>query len=205
MATTHDRCFVNRRGRTALVAAFLSIAAAAIGFAQTTAPPPAPIAAFIAATRDYATMHRRIERQLPPIEVNSSAETIGRLVDAMANAMRAARSDARQGDIFTPEVAPLLRNAISDGLIAYGFTADDVRNAEQGDGIDPSTVTLRVNGNFPWVVGSAMFPCVIAALPPLPPELQYRIVGNTLVLIDLHASTIVDLLPNALVDFTVRD
>ena len=49
-----------------------------------------------------------------------------------------------------------------------------------------------------------MFPCVIAALPPLPPELQYRIVGDTLVLIDVHASLIVDLLPRALVETTIR-
>ena len=66
------------------------------------------------------------------------------------------------------------------------------------------TVVLRVNGTFPWVLATAMFPCVIAALPPLPPELQYRIVGDTLVLIDVHASLIVDLLPHALVETTMR-
>jgi hypothetical protein len=44
-----------------------------------------------------------------------------------------------------------------------------------------------------------MFPCVLQALPPLPPELHYRIVGSTLVLIDVHADLIVDVLPYALV------
>ena len=43
-----------------------------------------------------------------------------------------------------------------------------------------------------------MFPCVIQALPELPPELQYRIVGTDLILIDVHASLIVDILPSAL-------
>jgi hypothetical protein len=45
-----------------------------------------------------------------------------------------------------------------------------------------------------------MFPCVLEALPTLPPELQYRIVGDTLVLIDVHAGLIVDLLPHALIE-----
>ena len=66
------------------------------------------------------------------------------------------------------------------------------------------TVVLRVNGTFPWVLATAMFPCVIAALPPLPSELQYRIVGDTLVLIDVHASLILDLLPRALVETTIE-
>jgi hypothetical protein len=43
-----------------------------------------------------------------------------------------------------------------------------------------------------------MFPCVLAALPALPPELQYRIVGDALALIDVHAGLVVDVLPDAL-------
>jgi hypothetical protein len=36
------------------------------------------------------------------------------------------------------------------------------------------------------------------ALPPLPSELQYRMVGGDLVLIDVHASVVVDILTNVL-------
>jgi hypothetical protein len=43
-----------------------------------------------------------------------------------------------------------------------------------------------------------MFPCIVAALPALPPELQYRIVGDSLALIDVHAGLILDVLPDAL-------
>jgi hypothetical protein len=45
-----------------------------------------------------------------------------------------------------------------------------------------------------------MHPAVLQALPPLPPELQYRMVGCDLVLIDVHADLIVDILPYALAD-----
>ena len=37
------------------------------------------------------------------------------------------------------------------------------------------------------------------------PELQYRIVDNDLVLVDIHASLIVDILPYALIDMTARN
>ena len=51
------------------------------------------------------------------------------------------------------------------------------------------------------MLGAASWPpCRLAALPPLPPELEYRIVGGDLVLIDTHASLIVDLLPRVLPD-----
>ena len=43
-------------------------------------------------------------------------------------------------------------------------------------------------------------PQLLAALPRLPAELQYRIIGNSLVLWDHHANLIVDFLPGA---FTV--
>lgn len=173
--------------------------------AQSPAPPPDPIAAFVSATQEYAVLHRRIERQLPSFEINAKPETIRRLVDAMANAIRAARPDAHQGDFFTPALAAELRLRIYDALTEHGLTSEDIRFAEWLDGINPSTARLAVNDAFPWALGSAMFPCVTAALPPLPPELQYRVVGNTLVLIDIHASLIVDLLPHALVESTATD
>ena len=176
---------------------------------QAQAPPANPIgdpvAAFIAATRDYAAMHRRVEQQLPALTVTSNPETIRRAVDVMSSAMRAARADAKQGDFFTPRLAIELRARVNEALLEHGFTSEDLHFAEWLEGINPSTARLAVNDSFPWALGSAMFPCVTAALPPLPPELQYRVVGNTLVLIDVHASLIVDLLPSVLIESNVTD
>jgi hypothetical protein len=42
-------------------------------------------------------------------------------------------------------------------------------------------------------------PQMLAALPRLPAELQYRIIGNSLVLWDHHANLIVDFLPGAFI------
>jgi hypothetical protein len=42
-----------------------------------------------------------------------------------------------------------------------------------------------------------MWPCVLNALPALPDELQYRLIGHDLALVDLHADLVVDILRDA--------
>lgn len=159
---------------------------------------------FVAATRDYASMHRRIENIVGPAEINADMARIDRAVRVLAAAIRVERPHAAVGDLFTPALAFELRARIFGALAALELTADDIREAEVAGGVDPHGVMLQINGAFPWALGTAMFPCVIAALPPLPAELQYRIVGDTLVLIDVHASLIVDLLPAVLSPSTER-
>jgi hypothetical protein len=184
----------------AAVAAVMLFAGAAASFAQL--PPPETLAGrqFTKATRAYASLHRRVEKNLPALQVNSNPETLHLLVEQMAVAIRAARPDARQGEFFTDALAVEVRLRIAGALAAHGLTAWDVHAMEAADEIDPSRVSLTVNSPFPWRYASAMFPCVLEALPALPPELQYRIVGSTLVLIDVHAGLILDLLPHALAD-----
>ena len=54
---------------------------------------------------------------------------------------------------------------------------------------------MKVNGSFPKTAAKPVLPCILGALPRLPEELEYRIVGSDLVLIDVHAGLIVDILP----------
>jgi hypothetical protein len=179
-----------------MLAAILIAASAVPSYAQDATSEP--VRAFTAATRDYAQMHRRLEREIGPIEINTSIDQINSIIQQLAAAIRVERPGAKQGDFFTPALAPELRARINQALLADDFTAEDVIRAGRVDGIDYQRVALRVNGTFPWILGTAMFPCVIHALPELPPELQYRIVGTDLILIDVHASLIVDILPSAL-------
>jgi len=39
---------------------------------------------------------------------------------------------------------------------------------------------------------------LLEALPPLPVELQYRFIGRDLLLVDVEADLVIDILPNAL-------
>jgi hypothetical protein len=171
------------------------------------AQPPEPanqvLIAFEHSTRDYVLMHRRLERLIGPLEIGTPVAEINRIIQELAAAIRAERAGARQGDFFTPALARLLRARIHDTLIEHRYTVDDARASSRVDGVDYARVKLQINGTFPWALGAAMLPCLIDALPPLPPELQYRMVDDLLVLVDVHASLIVDILPHALIDFTV--
>ena len=184
----------------AAVALLMVLGGAGAAFAQMPSPESSAVQAFVTAARDYAAMHRRLESNLPRLTVTADPATISRAVHDMADALRVARAGAQPGEFFTEPVAAEIRTRIAEALAANHLAPDDVRAAEAAEGIEPAFVTLKVNGEFPWRYATTVFPCVLNALPPLPPELQYRIVGNTLVLIDVHASLIVDLLPYALAD-----
>lgn len=183
--------------RTAITGAAISIFTV-IAYAHSQPVDADGVLRFSRAAEDYSFMHRQIERRLPAMEVNANPETIRQGIDAMAVAVRAARPGAKQGDMFDPALEAAIRVRIVRALRTHGFTPDDVIASQLAEGGDPGGVALRVNGRFPWVLGTAMFPCVLEALPPLPPELQYRMVGRDLILIDVHASLIVDILPFAL-------
>jgi hypothetical protein len=187
-------------GAVAALFFMMLIGAGTVAFAQPGPAESPEIRTFVAATYNYAWLHRRLEASLPTLDVNANPDTIHRLVQQMAAAVRAARPNAQAGDFFTEGVAGELRARIADALVASNLNAADLREAEAREGIDPAMVRLDVNGAFPWMHATAMFPCVLSALPQLPPELQYRIVGNTLVLVDVHASLIVDVLPYVLAD-----
>jgi hypothetical protein len=172
----------------AFVAAFTIAGAAAQHDAQ-----PASLAQFNAAIHQYAQLHRQIELQLPPFRAHSDAQDIFESSNAMASALQTARATAHEGDIFTDEMAALLRVRVADALTARGFLPEEMVAASLEEADDEAPLPA-VNGRFPWRRGAAMWPCVVDALPRLPHELQYRLVGRDLVLVDTHADLIVDIL-----------
>ena len=133
-----------------------------------------------------------------PPKPSSDPGAIEAASDALAMSLRAARPEARIGDIFTPEVAVAVRQRIQDALWQHRYSpADlmlDITSEAPG-----APAHLAVNERFDWAFGAAMPGCLIAALPTLPRELQYRFVGGDLVLVDIDARLIVDILRLALV------
>ena len=200
----HARHFGNHARGCSLIALSFAVLIGPPALAQVPGAATNALNAFENQVQDYARLHRRLEQQIGPIELTTPIAEINRRIVALAAAIRAERGDVRQGDFFTPVLTHLLRARVNDALLMQDFTADDVRHAGRVDGIDYGRITLRVNDTFPWVLAVGMFPCVIDALPPLPPELQYRIVGDDLLLIDIHASLIVDILPGVLTDLTMQ-
>lgn len=185
----------------ALITALLLLAAANSTGAQTVpVTNDEAVQQFQQAADEYVLMHRYLERQLPPLTVTADAATLRQSIAAMAAAIRMARPDAQQGEFFTPAIADVLRYRIARSLHRQGLTPFDVRADELADTGPVGAPILKVNGSFPWKLAAGMNPAIVLSLPPLPPELQYRMVRTDLVLIDVHADLIVDILPYAIAD-----
>ena len=149
------------------------------------------------AVSEYARLHQQLERSLPPLEVTDDMEALYEVIDALANRIREARPHAREGDIFDPAVSHFLRiriqTALRDREIEVGDLLADIM-AE----VPPGTERPRVNDRFPWEWGAAVPLCVLAVLPELPEDLEYRFAGRDLVLVDMHAELVVDIMFGAL-------
>jgi hypothetical protein len=156
----------------------------------------AALARFQAGIDEYVGLHRQLEGPLPVPAVSSDVAKIRAASDALAGAIRGARARARQGDVFTPDVTAMIQGLIRRAL----------------EGRDPAEVVAAINEEVPpgapprpsvhsrYPVGASTYvPCeLLTALPALPPELQYRFVGRTLLLLDTHADLVVDLMPEAI-------
>ena len=89
-----------------------------------------------------------------------------------------------EGAFFTPPVAAAFR----DRLRAAGC---EYPRSGEGDFVVP-----RVNSSSDGT--NLLPPCASAALPKLPPELEYRFTGVALILADAHLHVVVDILHAAL-------
>lgn len=155
----------------------------------------APEDTFARAVNRYARLHQKLEKQLPALRSTGRSATIENHEHALARKIRAARANARQGEIFTPEVARYFRQLVRRTIATPD--ADRVRSSLQS--AEPVRAVLRVNEAYP--AGAPLQstpPTLLASFPRLPAELDYRIVGRSLVLRDTIANVIVDFLPDLL-------
>jgi hypothetical protein len=202
------------RSLATLAALALSIACAKAGPVPTEAaqqppktPPAAPtatpgansdaqtVASFQARLKEYSELHNKLEKTLPPLPKETNPTVIDKHQRALEAQLKEARKTAKPGDIFTPEGTQLVRRVLAQIFRgAEGAKLKDTINDE-----NPSTVKLAVNSRYPDEVPlSTMPPQVLAMLPKLPEELEYRFIGNRLILLDVHAHTIADYIENVL-------
>jgi hypothetical protein len=144
----------------------------------------------------YAALHRDAASALPEGRFCAGPEQLELLRLVLASQIRILRSDAREGDIFDPDVSDVLRARLSRAL------TDD----EDGFALSPSEfddpedrpVFLEVNGFFPPESGAPRWRALFWALPSLPEELEYHFAGRDLVLLDVEARLVVDVLRDAI-------
>lgn len=148
--------------------------------------------------KEYVDLHRKIERSLPGLPDRATPEQIDKNQRAFEVLMREARVTAKPGDIFTPEARPVIKR-----LLATTFGGPDGQQLRASimdeNPVDPVALKLTVNGRYPDTVPlTTIPPLVLQTLPQLAEDLEYRFIGDWLILLDTHAHVITDFIDNAL-------
>lgn len=156
------------------------------------------LATMNAKVRDYVALHRKLEASLPKVPDQATPEQIDSNQRALEKLVRSARADARPGDIFTPEARPVIRR-----LLATVFAGDQGRQLKASimdeNVIDPVALKVGVNSRYPDSVPLASIPPeVLQTLPKLTEDLEYRFIGDWLILLDTHAHVVADYIEDVL-------
>lgn len=153
------------------------------------------LADFKARVDAYAALRRKQEESLQKLSQEATPAEIDLHQRALLTRISTARGAAKQGDIFTQPIRGLIRAVIAE-TFARGNSAT-LRESIQDE--NPGKVTITVNGQYPEELPLASMPAeLLKNLPPLPSIVEYRFVGDRLILLDSGAHLIVDLIPNAL-------
>jgi len=158
---------------------------------------PAVAEEFETRVRAYVALHRRLEGAVPTITVSDNYAEVSAAIDALAAKISAARQAARRGDVFTPVVECWFREMIDRSL--RGCDTNAVHAAINEENPPNIVFALQINGRWPERASlGPMPPQLLADLPQLPDDLQYRFLDRDLVLWDSHANLVVDFIRRAL-------
>jgi len=158
------------------------------------ANPDAPVLAeFNARLDQYVKVQRALLKDAPLKETKEPADIIARQ-ELLAKKLQTVRSHAKQGDIFTPQVAALFKRLMNPEL--KGAEGRETRSEILEES---PAVQLKVNATYPSSQPlSTVPPNILASLPQLPRDVEYRMVGKHLLLRDVDANIIVDYIFNAI-------
>lgn len=155
------------------------------------------VADFMERVTQYVALHKKIERDhnLPQLGTETTPEEIDKNQRALEKLTAAARVNAKPGDVFTPPMQVFVRKVL--GRIFAGAAGKQMISSIMDE--NPVGLKLQVNQRYPDTVPmSTMPPEVLQILPKLPEELEYRFIGDRLILLDVHTHLIVDYIDKAL-------
>ena len=144
--------------------------------------------------KDFLLLRTTAEKDLGKLPDKASPQQIDAHQRKLAAAVTSARSHAKQGDVFIPSMQKYIRGVVR--RVIGGPDGPRIKASLMDE--NPMDVKFDVNSRYPDTIPmSTMPPDVLAALPPLGDDLEYRFVGNRLVLLDVRSHLIVDYVTDA--------
>ena len=150
---------------------------------------------FEKSAKEYSKLREQIEEKLPKLPKDATPEQIEAHKGNFQKSVQAARARAKQGDIFTPAAAEMIRTIIKNEY--KGKERAELRETV----LEADTKGVPLKINFPYPDSkeqTEMPPTLLLNLPQLPKQLRFRFVGRSLLLLDRENALIVDYMTNAL-------
>lgn len=175
------------------IAAVVSLACAVLAGSQKAVNPQAQaLKGFSDRVKAYVDLQRKVQTRLPQLSPSDDPGKLEAHQRTLADAIRQARADARQGDIFG-DAANQFRRAIQED--AESRTSRDIRAAKEEV---PQKARPKVNMEYPKKAALATVPpLLLERLQRLPDGLEYRFMGRDLILRDSLSNLIVDVVHEA--------
>jgi hypothetical protein len=166
------------------------LAAAIVGvLPELTAIETQAVVDFQARLADYLVLHRKLEATLPKLPKQATPEQVDANQRDLGKLIQTARAGAKRGQLLAPDMEALAKRRLAavlsgpDGKIMKASIMDE----------NPGVPDLNVNDRYPDAVPlSTMPPQVLEVLPKLEEDLEYRFIGQRLVLMDAHAHLVID-------------
>jgi hypothetical protein len=138
----------------------------------------------------YMKIHNDAEGKVPNLKRTDDPKEISDREKALGQMIMTLRANAQPGDVFAPDYQPYFIKIVQDDF--------KTRSAADRKAIInelPAKMKVDINTVYPTTQPLETFPpALLRKLPDLPPELEYRIVGRSLILRDVKANLIVDIL-----------
>lgn len=139
----------------------------------------------------YFVLRGSLEKGLIALTMTDDPAKIERAETDLARRIRLARPDAKQGEFFTPAIEREFKKALIIQMSAKTW-------ATIMDG-NPGDFPQAVNDTYTDGKSVSTVPAnILALLPTLPKDIQYRFVGRHLILHDTRANVVIDRIPFAI-------
>jgi hypothetical protein len=140
----------------------------------------------------YLKLREELSQRLKPLSPTASAAELTARQGALAAALRAARKNARPGDLIPPAVADQIVTVCMED---FHFRNPEVKRAALQE--VPNAQRPVINRTYPEQEALATVPpLLLSKLPGLPDNLQYRFFGRHMVILDGDTQIIIDYVAN---------
>jgi len=140
----------------------------------------------------YLELRRTVTQDYPEVKETGDPAKIHEREVALGKGIARARVNAKAGDVFGPVSRQLLT------IVEKDWNARSAADQKAILAEIPKGLVLKVNQAYPPTIALATVPPkLLAQLPMLPEELEYRLVDRRLLLRDRDANLIVDVLVGA--------